>query len=133
MTQKNTLSFYAFSNSYYLYYITFKSTYSEKQFCVFVCFLNYPICQYENNHGISKHMAFHTFNACIIHFRWLCLVHWFAVAILTNFFRLFVMNSGMNRQTEVLSGGERLVKEKGMFKMSNLFKCVLSIITCFYY
>lgn len=43
MTQKNTPSFYAFPNSYYLCYITFKSTYSEKQFKKNLIFSFLPI------------------------------------------------------------------------------------------
>lgn len=62
--------------------------YANKQLkiktCVFCLIL--PICQYEHYHDISKHMAVHTFNACIIHFRWSSLVQRFAFAILTRCF-----------------------------------------------
>lgn len=69
-------------------------------------------------------MAVHTFNACIIHFRWSSLVHRFAFASYEVFFAYLGMAGGTIWQTEDVPGGERSVKEKGIFNMSNLFKCV---------
>lgn len=69
-------------------------------------------CQYENYHDISKHMAFHMFNACTIHFRRQSLVHRFAFPFFWCVLSPIWNEWWENWQTEVLSEW-KVSKRKG--------------------